>query len=132
MEKHFKDTPDGIPGNDDCGVMSAWYLFSALGFYPVCPGSNTYQAGSPLFQQVTVHLNKMIYPGGLLILKTINNSGRNLYVKSIQVNGIDQKSLSFKHDTLVYGKNIVFKMDSQPAASFSALGPWKNLKSTEK
>ena len=126
MDKHYKDTPDGIPGNDDCGVMSAWYLFSALGFYPVCPGSNNYQIGSPLFKQVNVHLDKMIYPGGLLLLKTVNNSDRNLYVKSIQVDGFDLKSQFFKHDALVYGKTIVFKMDSQPSGSFPSFGPWKD------
>ncbi len=114
MDKYYKNTPDGIPGNDDCGVMSAWYVFSAIGFYPVCPGSNTYQIGSPLFQQVDAHLNKMIYPAGLLTLKTINNSDKNLYIQSIQVDGVDYKKDFINHDTLIYGKTIVFKMGSQP------------------
>ena len=114
MDKYYKTTPDGIPGNDDCGVMSAWYLFSAMGFYPVCPGSNTYQIGSPLFQEVDVHLNQMIYPGGLLTLKTVNNSAVNSYIQSIQLDGIDYKKTFFDHDTLVYGKTIEFKMGSEP------------------
>jgi predicted alpha-1,2-mannosidase len=114
MEKYYKPTPDGIPGNDDCGVMSAWYLFSAIGFYPVCPGSNTYQMGSPLFQQVDIHLDKMVYPGGLLNLKTINNSAEHPYIQSVLVDGIGYKKKFFDHNSLVYGKTIVFQMGGQP------------------
>ncbi len=105
-----------------------WYLFSALGFTRFAPAATATRSGVRYSQEVTAHLNKMIYPGGLLILKTVNNSDRNIYVKSIQVDGIDHKGLSFNHDTLVYGKTIVFKMDSQPAASFPTLGPWKESK----
>ena len=114
MAKYYKPTPEGIPGNDDCGVMSAWYLFSALGFYPVCPGSGEYQVGSPLFQQVDVHLDKRVYPGGLLTLKTINDSDKNVYVQSIQVDGLDYKKSFIDHNALVYGKAIVFRMGSEP------------------
>ena len=114
MGKYYKTGPDGIPGNDDCGAMSAWYLFSALGFYPVCPGSNQYQVGSPLFQQVDVHLDKKFYPGGLLTLKTIGDSDKNVYVQSIQVDGLDYKKTFFDHDTLVYGKAIVLRMGNEP------------------
>ncbi len=114
MNKNYGVGPDGIPGNDDAGTMSAWYLFSALGFYPACPGSNRYQMGSPIFKQVTVHLDKAFYPGGVLVLKTVNNSEQNCFVRSVQVNGIDHKKYFFDHDTLVYGKTIVFKMDRHP------------------
>ncbi|HJT23680.1 MAG TPA: GH92 family glycosyl hydrolase, partial [bacterium] len=114
MGKYWKNTPDGIPGNDDCGVMSAWYLFSALGFYPVCPGSNTYQIGSPLFKEVDVHLDKKVYPGGLLTLKTVNDSDKDPYIQSIQVDGLDYKKKFLTHDMLVYGKTIVFKMAGEP------------------
>jgi predicted alpha-1,2-mannosidase len=114
MDRYYKPTPDGIPGNDDGGTLSAWYLFSALGFYPVCPGSNTYQVGSPLFQQVDVHLNKMVYAGGLLTIKTINNSAKNLYVQSLLVDGIEYKKRFFDHTSMVYGKNIVFQMGTEP------------------
>jgi predicted alpha-1,2-mannosidase len=113
MGKYYKATPDGIPGNDDGGVLSVWYLFSALGFYPVCPGSNTYQMGSPLFQQVDVYLDKMVYPSGLLTLKSIDNSADNLYVQSLLVDGVDYKKKYFDHDTLVYGKTIVFRMGKE-------------------
>jgi predicted alpha-1,2-mannosidase len=113
MEKYYRDTPDGIPGNDDCGTMSAWYLFSALGFYPVCPGSGRYELGSPLFQQVEVRLNTRVYPGPKLLLKTINNSARNVYIHSIKMDGMEFKKTWVKHDDLVYGKTLVFQMTGE-------------------
>jgi predicted alpha-1,2-mannosidase len=114
MEKDYNITPDGLPGNDDGGTLSAWYLWSALGFYPVCPASNSYAIGSPIFKLVQIHTNKSFYPGGVLTLKSINNSDRNCYIRSILVNGEDYKSSRFKHETLVSGDTIVFKMDSEP------------------
>lgn len=114
MGKYFKNSPDGIPGNDDCGVMSAWYLFSALGFYPVCPGSNSYQIGSPLFRQATVHLNREVYPGGLLTIKTNNNSDKNVYIQSVLLDGVPYKKDYLDHDTLVYGKTLTFDMGGRP------------------
>ncbi|HEY5039210.1 MAG TPA: glycoside hydrolase domain-containing protein, partial [bacterium] len=98
----------------DAGTMSAWYVFSALGFYPVCPGSNTYQIGSPLFKEAVVHLNKAFYPGGLLILKTINNSADHPYLQSVLVDGLSYRKTFLKHDALIYGKTIVFKMSGHP------------------
>jgi predicted alpha-1,2-mannosidase len=114
MAKAYGTGPDGIPGNDDTGTLSSWYLFSALGFYPVCPGSDLYQIGSPLFKEVTIKTNKEIYPGGQLILKTVNDSDRNVYVQSLLIDGLDYKKAFLDHDTLVYGKTLVFRMGSQP------------------
>lgn len=114
MTKYYGTGPDGLPGNDDGGTLSAWYLFSALGFYPVCPGSNHYQIGSPIFKQVEISTNKAFYPGGLLTLKTVNNSDRNVYVRSVLVNGVPYSKTFLTHEKLVYGQSIVFNMDSQP------------------
>ncbi|HVZ80758.1 MAG TPA: GH92 family glycosyl hydrolase [bacterium] len=114
MESSYKDTPDGIPGNDDCGTMSAWYLFSALGFYPVCPGSDRYFLGSPLFQQVDIHLNNRVYPGARLVLKTINGSPRNVYVHSVRKDGMEYKKSWIGHEDLVYGRTLVFQMTGEP------------------
>lgn len=114
MDKYYKTTPDGIPGNDDCGTMSAWYLFSALGFYPVCPGSNQYVLGSPLFKQMDVRLDNMVYPGAKLGLRTVNNSARNVYVHSILINGVEYKKGVVSHDQLVYGKDLLFRMEPAP------------------
>jgi predicted alpha-1,2-mannosidase len=115
MDRYYKTTPDGIPGNDDAGTMSAWYVFSALGFYPVCPGNPSYQVGSPLFQQVDVKMNQSFYPGRWLVLKTVNNSPEHPYVRSILVNGISYQNKFIRHESLVSGKTLVFQMDSQPA-----------------
>jgi predicted alpha-1,2-mannosidase len=114
MNQDYGNGPDGLPGNDDGGTLSAWYVWSALGFYPVCPGSNRYEIGSPLFKLVQIEINKSFYPGGMLTLKTINNSDRNGYIRSILMNGEDFKSDHFEHDALVNGKTIVFNMDSEP------------------
>ena len=88
--------------------------FPPWGSIPVCPGSNNYQIGSPLFKQVDVHLDKMVYPGGKLVLKTNNNSDRNLYIHSILVDGMPYKKAFFDHQTLVYEKTILFNMDNDP------------------
>jgi len=121
MNQYYGNGPDGLPGNDDGGTLSAWYFWSALGFYPVCPGSNRYEIGSPLFKLVQIEINKSFYPGGMLTLKTINNSERNGYIRSILMDGEDYKNDYFEHDALISGKTIVFNMDSEP--SHEAVGP---------
>jgi predicted alpha-1,2-mannosidase len=114
MNQYYGNGPDGLPGNDDGGTLSAWYVWSALGFYPVCPGNNQYEIGSPLFKLVQIRINKSFYPGGMLTLKTINNSDRNGYVRSILINGLDYKKNRLEHEALVSGKTIVFNMDYEP------------------
>src|SRR5581483_10174021 len=89
-------------------------LFSALGFYPVCPGSNQYFLGSPLFQQVDIRLNTKVYPGPKLVLKTINDSDRNVYIRSVRMDGMEYKKNWVSHDSLVYGKTFVFQMTGEP------------------
>lgn len=63
VENNYRDTPDGITGNDDCGQMSAWYIFTALGFYPVCPASGEYAIGRPFFPKITLHLTAIVSAG---------------------------------------------------------------------
>ena len=69
IEKHFSDKPNGIPGNDDCGTMSTWLIFAMIGLYPDCPGSPTYAVTDPVFDEVTLHLDKRYYPKGDIVLK---------------------------------------------------------------
>lgn len=114
MDKYFKPTPDGIPGNDDSGVLSAWYVFSALGFYPVCPGNGIFQIGSPLFREAEISLNQSFYYGGKLLLKTNNNSDRNIYIQSVLMDGVPYKNPYLKWEDLIYGKTIVFNMGPDP------------------
>ena len=83
LPKMYRPTPDGLGGNDDCGQMSAWYIFSALGFYPVAPGSGEYALGSPAVYGATLHL-----AGGKTFRITVKNqSDKNVYVKEVRLNG---------------------------------------------
>jgi predicted alpha-1,2-mannosidase len=81
--KHYSNTPNGIPGNDDCGQLSAWWVFTALGFYPVNPASGVYMIGSPLFDQTKLKLPN----GRTFTIKAANNSATNMYVQSATFNG---------------------------------------------
>jgi predicted alpha-1,2-mannosidase len=83
MNKLYRPTPDGYCGDEDNGQTSAWYVFSALGFYPVCPGTDQYVLGTPLFKKVTVSLTN----GKKLVIATNNNSNNNKYVQTVKWNG---------------------------------------------
>ena len=110
MDKLYTFAPDAYCGDEDNGQTSAWYVFSALGFYPVCPGSDEYAIGTPLFRKVTVTL-----PGGRkLRLDAPGNSKDNFYVKGIKVNGKEWSRNCFSHETLASGAKIDYLLDSVP------------------
>ncbi|MCF8298801.1 MAG: GH92 family glycosyl hydrolase [Saprospiraceae bacterium] len=110
LETMYSNKEDGLCGNDDAGQMSAWYVFSSLGFYPVCPGSDYYAIGSPLIIQASIKLanNKT------LIIKTANQSKENVYVEKVEVNGKVIVGNSIKHSDIVRGGEIVFYMRNTP------------------
>jgi predicted alpha-1,2-mannosidase len=110
MSRMYKDKPDGLCGNDDCGQMSAWYVFSAMGFYPVCPGSDLYVLGSPNAEQITVHLEN----GRRLVIKAANFSDENVYVKSVKLNGKVHHSSFISHNELMNGGELLFEMMPEP------------------
>lgn len=110
MDKLYSATPDGYCGDEDNGQTSAWYVFSALGFYPVCPGTDEYIVGSPLFKSVTLNLSN----GKQIVIKADNNSKANRYISSMIVNGKKQSKNYLTHDVLTKGAKINFKMASQP------------------
>jgi len=101
----------GYPGDEDNGEMSAWYVFSALGFYPLAMGSPTYAIGSPLFTKATVHLKN----GRKLVIRAPGNSDRNVYVQSVRVNGKRHDKTWLSHDVLARGGEIVFEMGPRPS-----------------
>jgi putative alpha-1,2-mannosidase len=122
-DRRFAASPGGLPGNDDLGSMSSWYIFSALGFYPVCPGRADYDIGTPLFRKVTLHL-----AGGRdLVIKAPGVSAGNKYVRRVRIKGRGYDGLQLSHELLVKGGEIEFGMDSVavpavfrgPAFSFS-------------
>ncbi|WPO78293.1 GH92 family glycosyl hydrolase [Flavobacterium sp. KACC 22761] len=109
MKEQYRNAPDGLSGNEDCGQMSSWYILNAIGFYQVAPGDPTYTISRPLFDKVTIDLER----GKKLIVKTINNAPENKYVESVTLNGKILNSLFFKHDQIASGGELVFKMTSK-------------------
>jgi predicted alpha-1,2-mannosidase len=103
----YANAPDGLCGNDDCGQMSAWYVFSALGFYPVCPGSDVYALGSPLVKSAEIDLGN----GKTLKIKIENQSAENFHVKEVILNGKELPTPFVKHSDLTGNGEFIFKMD---------------------
>jgi len=115
MKEMYHDKPDGIIGNEDCGQMSAWYIFSSLGFYPVFPASEKYVIGSPLFNQATIHL-----PGGKkFTLDVINNSTENIYIQSIELNGKKYSHGYIYHSDIMKGGTMRIRMGPKPNVDFA-------------
>ncbi len=105
MYGFYQPTPEGIIGNEDCGQMSAWYVMSAMGFYPVCPGSDEYHIGRPIVDTARIKVK-----GGEFTIKVKNNSRQNKRVKSVRLNGKELKSLTFRHQDIKAGAELVIEM----------------------
>lgn len=110
MDKLYSYTPDGYCGDEDNGQTSAWYVFSALGFYTVCPGTDQYVIGSPIFKSATLNLEN----GKKVIIKSNNTSSNNRYVASMKLNGKVYTKNYLTHKDLLDGASIVFDMSSVP------------------
>jgi len=106
----YQPKPDGLSGNDDCGQMSAWYIFSALGFYPVAPASPNYAIGSPLVTKATIKLEN----GKTLTISTQNQAKNNVYVQKVLLNGKPYNSYFLNHNDIVSGGEITFIMGDKP------------------
>ena len=110
----YNNKVDGICGNDDCGQMSAWYVLSALGFYPVNPASGVYVLGSPLVDRATIHLDAKYHKGRTFTIVAENNSPKNIYIQSATLNGKPLERSWFTHAELVAGGELVLKMGPEP------------------
>jgi len=110
MDKLYTAAPDGYCGDEDNGQTSAWYVFSAMGFYPVCPGSNEYVLGSPLFKSVTLNLEN----GKQVVIQSSNNSKANRYVSAMTVNGKPALKNYITQESFTKGAVINFKMSALP------------------
>ncbi|MBN9297214.1 MAG: GH92 family glycosyl hydrolase [Filimonas sp.] len=110
LKKQYHTGPDGLGGNDDCGQMSAWYIFSTLGFYPVAPASDEYAIGSPAINKATLKLEN----GKTFVIDVQNQSEKNVYVQKIELNGKVLPSLFLKHDAIMKGGKLVFYMGDKP------------------
>jgi predicted alpha-1,2-mannosidase len=110
MEKLYKPTPDGYCGDEDNGQTSAWYVFSAMGFYPVCPGRAEYVVGSPLFKKVTLNLPS----SKTFVIEAFNNSENTPYIKSAEMNGKRYTKNYISHFDIRNGGDIRFIMSDKP------------------
>lgn len=110
MDKLYSAAPDGYCGDEDNGQTSAWYVFSALGFYPVCPGSNEYILGSPLFKSVKIRLDN----GKEITINAKNNSNENRYIAGMKLNGKKYTKNYLKHEDLMKGAKIDYTMSPVP------------------
>ena len=110
MDRVYQPTPDGYCGDEDNGQTSAWYVFSALGFYPVTPATDEYVLGAPLFKEVTIQL-----PSGKTIeIHAPDNSRENRYIKSATVNGKSYGRNFVNHSELVDDAVLYFEMTDKP------------------
>jgi predicted alpha-1,2-mannosidase len=110
MDKLYSATPDGYCGDEDNGQTSAWYVFSALGFYPVCPSSDEYVLGSPLFKQAKIHFEN----GKVLEINAPDNNDKTRYVENIAYNGKEYTKNYLKYSTLIQGGKVQVKMRETP------------------
>lgn len=110
MNRLYKPTPDGYCGDEDNGQTSAWYVFSAMGFYPVCPGTDEYVLGAPLFKKVTLQLEN----GKQLIINAPNNSETNKYVQDLKWNNATHTKNYINHFDVLKGGELNFDMTSKP------------------
>jgi len=110
LKTQYSAAPDGLAGNDDAGQMSAWYIFSALGFYPVCPGLQAYAIGSPSFKKAVIH-----QPSGIdFTILAPNASDKNIYIKSATINGRKFNRNFINHEYIAKGFTIIFDMGDTP------------------
>ena len=110
MNKMYRNHLDGLCGNDDCGQMSAWYIFSAMGFYPVCPASGQYVFGAPYLPENVLHLQN----GNTLTIKAPNVSDQNCYIQSVTLNGKPLHTAYITYEQIMTGGELVFTMGSKP------------------
>jgi putative alpha-1,2-mannosidase len=114
----YQSTPDGLSGDEDTGEMSAWYVLSALGIYPVCPGDPNYLLASPLFDQATIHLAN----GKDFTIITKENGPQKFYIDGATLNGQPLNKVFISHDQIVSGGQLLFNMASFPNYHW-AVGP---------
>ncbi|MHB8079442.1 MAG: GH92 family glycosyl hydrolase [Candidatus Krumholzibacteriia bacterium] len=116
MDRMYRPGPAGLCGNDDCGQMSAWYIFSAMGFYPVCPGSGEYVIGAPLARDLTLRLDR----GRTLRIRAPQLDPQNIYIQRVELNGRPWDKTYFRHADLVKGADILFVMGPEPNRAWAS------------
>lgn len=113
LEKQYKNKPDGIPGNDDTGTMSAWAVFSMMGFYPDIPGVPEYTLTTPAFERVVIRLDPRWYERDSLVIETTATPGSNPYTHSVKSGKNQLKGFRITHEELIRSGNLLFRVKSQ-------------------
>jgi putative alpha-1,2-mannosidase len=113
MNRMYKNHIRGLSGNDDCGQMSAWYLFSAMGFYPVCPGTDQYVLGAPYLPYIKLSLQN----GKTFEIKAPGVNDKNRYVKQVRLNGKPYTKMYITHKDITEGGVLEFVMNASPNKS---------------
>jgi predicted alpha-1,2-mannosidase len=116
LKNMYQDTPDGISGNEDCGQMSAWYVFSSMGFYPVFPASGAYVLGSPLMDKAALTLAG----GKTFTVEAINNSPENIYIQKVELDGKPYNKTYILHQDIIKGGSLKLTMGSKPNYQYGA------------
>jgi predicted alpha-1,2-mannosidase len=119
LDEFYKPTPDGLIGNEDCGQMSAWYVLSSLGFYQVNPSQTVYAFGTPIFKEAKINLEN----GKVFTVKALNVSDKNIYIKSVKLNGKPYKKSFFTHEDLISGGTLEFTMSDVPNKTWFTASP---------
>ena len=109
-KEFYKNTPDGLIGNEDCGQMSAWYIMSAMGFYPVTPGSGKYALGTPMFDEIIINQEN----GKRFVIKTKNRDDQHFYVKNMKLNSRPYNAFNISHADIASGGTLLFEMSDAP------------------
>ncbi len=118
LKTQYGSKPNSLSGNDDCGQMSAWYIFSVMGFYPVCPGSDRYVIGSPAVKKAVVNLSN----GKKFTVRAENLSEQNIYIQSVKLNGKAWNTPMLPYNELKNGGSIVYQMGPQPNLTWGTAG----------
>lgn len=110
VNEDFLEGVDGLPGNDDCGTMSTWLMYSMMGFYPACPGDMDYQLTSPVFDKITIHLDPAYYPGKTFVIEAENAGTDNWAIQKMELNGKPHKSYTINHQQIVNGGHLKYTL----------------------
>ncbi len=116
LDSEFSAEPRGLSGNDDAGASSAWYIFGALGLYPVAPGEAKYQITSPVFDRITILLNPNVYKGETFVIEAVDNSETNLYIQSAGLNGEPLDRPWITHEEITKGGALRLQMGPSPSS----------------
>jgi predicted alpha-1,2-mannosidase len=116
LEAEFSAVPRGLPGNDDAGATSAWYMFAAMGLYPVSPGDSRYQINSPLFDRVTILLDPAYDQGETFVIEAVDNSASNIYIQSAELNGEPLDRPWITHEEITRGGKLTLQMGPDPSS----------------